>query len=683
VPNRLALETSPYLLQHAENPVDWYPWGAEAFAKALAEEKPVFLSVGYSACHWCHVMEHESFEDEATAALMNEHFVSVKVDREERPDVDAIYMEAVQTLTGGGGWPMSVFLTPDAVPFYGGTYFPDKARYGMPSFTDLLTQIAVLWETRRDEVLSAGSNLAEELRRQASAEHTVGHDPLDAQTLRAAMRALSRGFDRHNGGWGEAPKFPQPAVVEFLLRRHLATEDERPLQMAMQTLDAMMRGGIYDQLGGGFHRYATDEAWLVPHFEKMLYDNAQLARLYLHGWQVTGNLAYRRVAEETLDYVAREMLDASGGFYSAQDADSEGEEGRFFVWTPDQMRAELRDAGDVSHDDAELFMLAYGVSAGGNFEGKSILHVVRTATEIAEDRSIDVEATEARLAYARGTLLAARERRVKPGLDDKVLAGWNGLMLGAFAEAARVLGRNDYREIAEHNAEFLLTSMRSDDGRMLRTWKAGCAKLNGYLEDYANVADGLLELYQTTFDPRWFAAAHELAEAILAHFADENGGFFDTSDDHETLLVRPKGVQDGAVPCGSSVAAGVLKRLAHFTGDARYADASEAAISPRRCGMEQAPLGFAYWLSVLDFMLSPPQELALVGDDLRPLLEVVRADYRPNLVVAAGKADAESTIELLRDRGARDGRATGYLCRQSACQAPVTGADELRELLDA
>ena len=626
--NRLAAETSPYLLQHAENPVEWYPWGPEAFAKAQAEDKPIFLSVGYSACHWCHVMEHESFEDEATAELMNRYFVSVKVDREERPDVDAIYMEAVQALSGSGGWPMSVFLTPAGEPFYGGTYFPDTPRFGMPSFTELLAQIAELWDTRKDEVLMAGANLTDELRRQARGLDGGGDAQPGIETLSAAQKELSASFDREYCGWGLAPKFPQPAVLEFLLRRFLVTGNERPLEMVQRTLDAMMRGGICDQIGGGFHRYATDQRWLVPHFEKMLYDNAQLARVYLHAWQITGNDAYRRVVTDTLDYVIREMLDPTGGFYSAQDADTEGEEGRFFVWEPDEIRAVLAEAcgepvavEDAAEDsDVDLFLRAYGISLTGNFEGRSILYQAQTPSDIAMERWVGADEIDARLSRSRAALFAARETRVKPGVDDKVLSGWNGLMLAAFAEAARALDRDDYLEVARRNAEFLLTEMRDESGRMLRTWKRGQAKLNGYLEDYATVADGLLELYQTTFDVRWFAAARELGDAILAHFADPAGGFFDTSDDHEELLVRPKNVQDGASPSGGAVAAGVLLQLARFTGEGGYADAADRALAGVSLGMERAPLGFAYWLGVLAVTSAPPCELAIVGEDPEALL---------------------------------------------------------------
>ena len=680
--NRLISETSPYLLQHAENPVAWFPWGTEAFEKARSEDKPVFLSVGYSACHWCHVMEHESFEDDETAALMNRHFVSIKVDREERPDIDAIYMEAVQALTQHGGWPMSVFLTPQGVPFYGGTYFPDKARYGMSSFSEVLTRIAELWETSRSEILEAGAGLTAALQRENAAAASPGRVTAGADTLDEAARNLLRSFDPDNGGWGGAPKFPQPTVVEFVLRRYLVTGDEGLLTMVTKTLDAMARGGIYDQLGGGFHRYATDAVWLVPHFEKMLYDNAQLARLYLHAWQVTGDESYRRIATETLEYVAREMRDEGGGFYSAQDADTEGGEGAFFLWTPAEIRAVAdRACADPSGDTA-LFIAAFGVAPGGNFEGRSILHVAQDRAEIARLHGVAFAEAEARLENLRGALLERRDQRVRPGLDDKVLASWNGLMLAAFAEAGRVLDRDDYLSIARKNAEFVLAEMRAPDSRLLRTWKGGRAKLNGYLEDYSHYADGLLELYQSTFEPRWFQAARDLGDAILEHFADPAGGFFDTSDDHETLLLRPKGIQDGAVPSGGAMAATVLLRLAEYTGEGRYADAAEGALTPLQPMMARAALGLAHWLAALDLMLAPPQGLAVVGDDLVPLLGVVRARFRPNLVVAAGPSGEDAGIALLEGREGLGGRATAYLCRQFACERPVSSPEELAVLID-
>ncbi len=680
--NRLISETSPYLLQHAENPVDWFPWGPEAFEKARAEDKPVFLSVGYSACHWCHVMERESFEDETTAALMNRLFVSVKVDREERPDVDAIYMDAVQTLTQHGGWPMSVFLTPDGVPFYGGTYFPDRPRYGMPSFQDVLNRIAELWETERGKIMEAGSALTAALKEENAATGQ-GHPGGGSGAIAAAMGNLFQTYDGANGGWGGAPKFPQPAVVEFVLKRYLSTGDERLLAMVTKTLDAMARGGIHDQLGGGFHRYATDAVWLVPHFEKMLYDNAQLARLYLHAWQVTGDKSYRRIVTETLDYVIREMRDGSGGFYSAQDADSEGVEGAFFVWTPDEIQEAAEHSCADPAGDSALFMAAFGVTEDGNFEGKSILHVAQDLAEVAERHGMSAPEAEIRIENLRAALFDQREQRVKPGLDDKVLASWNGLMLAAFAKAGRVLGRDDYVSVAEQNAEFVLSQMSTREGRMLRTWKGGRAKLNGYLEDHAHYADGLLELYHSTFDPRWFRAARELGDAILEHFVDPAGGFFDTSDDHEALLLRPKGIQDGATPSGGAMAAGLLLRLAEYTGEGRYADAAEAALAPVQPLMARAPFGFAHWLAALDFMLGPPQGLAIVGPDPGPLLAVARARFRPNLVVATGPGDGDAEIALLEGRQAIDGRATAYLCRQFTCEQPVSSPSELEALLSS
>jgi hypothetical protein len=681
MPNRLHLETSPYLRQHADNPVDWYPWGDEAFAAAHRREVPVFLSIGYSACHWCHVMAHESFEDSDTATLMNTHFVCVKVDREERPDVDAIYMDAVHAMTGHGGWPMSVFLTPEAEPFYGGTYFPTDARHGLPAFADVLRGVADLWERDRSRLQAAAGELTAILGRQAAEEAGAPLGRLENETLETATRGLFSSFDGTNGGWGGAPKFPQPAVVEFALRRHLATGDEGLLRMVTRTLDAMTAGGIHDQLGGGFHRYATDERWLVPHFEKMLYDNAQLATLYLHAWQVTGSDRYRDVVTSTLDYVAREMLHPDGGFFSAQDADSEGEEGRFFVWTPHEVRAAVARSSPDPDGDAAAFEAAYGVTPGGNFEGTTILHVALEPAEVADTLGTGVAEVEASLRRARAALLSAREERIRPGLDDKVLAGWNGLMLAAFAETARVLDRDDYRAVAVRGATFLLERMRTADGRMLRSWKDGQAKLNGYLEDYAAVAEGLVELYQTTFDVRWLDAAQELGGTIVERFADEAGGFFDTSQDHEVLVVRPKSTQDGAIPSGGALATGVLVRLAEYTGDPMWAEYADAALARMQALMAQAPLGFARWLSALDLLLAPPAGLAVVGPSPEAMLTVARSRFRPNLLVAAAPA-ADARVALLADRDAIGGQTTAYLCRQFACERPVTDAGELALLLD-
>jgi uncharacterized protein YyaL (SSP411 family) len=554
MPNRLASETSPYLLQHAGNPVEWYPWGEEALRTAREQDKPIFLSIGYSACHWCHVMAHESFEDERVAQIMNEHFVNIKVDREERPDLDQIYMAAVQALTGSGGWPMSVFLTPEGEPFYGGTYFPPQPRYGMPSFPQVLTAIAQAWDTRREELVRGGRQLAQALQEQTSAASATRDAALEPETLHAAYQVLTRQFDAQNGGWGGAPKFPQPMVLEFLLRYHAITGNEQALEMVTKTLDKMARGGMYDQLGGGFHRYSVDDHWLVPHFEKMLYDNAQLARVYLHAWQVTGDLFYRTIVEETLDYVAREMRGPEGGFYSTQDADSEGEEGKFFVWTGGEIRR-------VLGDEAESFMAAYGVKPGGNWEGKNILALQEAAPLGGTLKE------RAALAPARARLFSARQARVHPGRDEKVLTSWNGLMLAAFAEAAAAFvlagtlspGASTqgerYRRIAEENAEFLLHHLQTDSGRLFHTWKdqgkEGQAKVDGFLEDYAHLAEGLLALYGATFHPRWYQAAHNIVDAAIAHFwvpsnASGIAGFYDTASDSEKLITRPRDLQDNA-----------------------------------------------------------------------------------------------------------------------------------------
>jgi uncharacterized protein YyaL (SSP411 family) len=664
--NRLAKETSPYLLQHAHNPVDWYPWSDEAFARARAEDKPVLLSVGYSACHWCHVMERESFENPDIAAVMNRHFVNVKVDREERPDVDQIYMEAVQSMTGHGGWPMTVFLMPDGVPFYGGTYFPPTDRHGLPGFPRLLEAIADAWRSRRAEVVESGQKLTGQLghlgRLRGAATLLSDEIPF------AAFQALSSQFDEEHGGQGGAPKFPQPMIWEFVLRFWKRTQNPYARRMVHTTLIRMARGGIYDQVGGGFARYSVDAHWLVPHFEKMLYDNAQLASLYLHAWLAFDDPELRRIAEETLDYVLREMTDPLGGFYSAQDADSEGHEGKFFVWTPDEIRAALGDAAD----DA---MAYWGVDRGPNFEGKSILYVAG-------------EPDPARVAAARRALYEAREQRVHPGRDDKVLASWNGLMAVAFAEAGVALGREDYVRAAVRNVEFLLGHMRRD-GRLLRTWKGGQAKLRGYLEDYAMVAAGLVAVWEATFDRRWLDAARELADDLLRLFwSDEIDGFYDTGADHEALIIRPRNLFDNAVPCGSSVAIDVLLRLAVLTGDERYEQHALRALRPVADLMKRHPGGFGRFLCALDFHLGPRVEVVLVrpagGDGLAPLVEETFGRYLPNRVVAGGVAgDASAAaLPLLAGRGAIDGRATAYVCRNYTCDLPVTDRDALRRQLD-
>jgi uncharacterized protein YyaL (SSP411 family) len=666
MPNRLAAETSPYLLQHADNPVEWHPWGEAAFERARAEDKPIFLSVGYAACHWCHVMAHESFEDPAVAAVMNAHFVNVKVDREERPDVDGIYMNAVVAMAGHGGWPMSVFLTPDGVPFYGGTYFPPTSRGGLPAFGDLLRAVAEAWRDRRDEVLRGAEGLMKALRTDGGRAPATA---LASGALEAAYRTLERTYDMTRGGWGGAPKFPQPMTVEFLLRTHARTGEPSALAMAEATLRRMAQGGIYDHLGGGFHRYATDAAWLVPHFEKMLYDNAQLARVYLHAWQVTRVPLFRRVVEETLGYLLREMASPAGGFYSSLDADSEGEEGKFYVWSA----AEVREALGAG---TGLFGEAYGVTERGTFEGRNILHVAADPAALAAACGMALEEVEAALAAGRRALLERRSARSRPATDDKVLAAWNGLALGALAETARVLDRAEWRAAATRTAAFLLSEMRTPDGRLLRAWREGRARVNAYLEDYACVCDGLLALYETTFEARWFAEARALARVMVERFGRPGGGFYDTSDDHEALVVRPRDLQDNATPSGGAMAASVLLRLAALSGEARLRELAEAAIREVQPAAGAYPTAFAQWLCALDFALASPKEVAIVGDPdasgTRALLAVLRARYRPHQVVALGRPDEAPGVPLLEGRAPVDGRPTAFVCLGFTCRLPVT-----------
>ena len=676
--NKLANESSPYLLQHADNPVDWYPWGNEALQLAKAQDKPILLSIGYAACHWCHVMAHESFEDEATAVYMNEHFINIKVDREERPDIDGIYMQSVVAMTGQGGWPMTVFLTPAGRPFYGGTYFPPTRRYGMPSFMELMGGIVNAWETKREDVEEQAGNISEHIQRivPLSSQDNV----LEKSMFDRSVQVLASNFDQQRGGFGGAPKFPPSMTLEFLLRQYVQNGNEDALQMAELTLEKMAYGGMYDQLGGGFARYSTDENWLVPHFEKMLYDNALLVRVYLHAYQITDKPLYRRIVEETLDFVMRELRHEDGGFYSSYDADSEGEEGKFYVWTAVEIKEILGDA-------APLFMTYYDVRELGNWEGHTILNVPRNPAEVAQVAGLELAELEAKMADARQKLFAVRAQRIWPGLDDKVLTAWNGIMLAAFAEAGRVLQRPDYTETAVLNARFLQEKMWVN-GRLLRTWKAGSeAKYNGYLEDYAYLADGLLALYQNIFDERWFTWARELAEVMLTHFYDaQDGGFFDTSDDHETLIYRPKDVQDNATPSGNAMATGVLLRLSLYTGEGNYWDVAETAVSGLYGPMLQHPSAFAQWLCAASFILGEPQEVAIVGDhaeaDADALLATTFTEYRPNLVVAMGGPNS-TAVPLLQERKWLNDKATAYVCRRFVCQQPVNEPDALAEQLSA
>jgi len=629
--NRLAAETSPYLLQHADNPVDWYPWGEEAFAKARAEDKPILLSVGYAACHWCHVMEHESFEDDETAALMNERFVNVKVDREERPDVDSLYMDAVVALTGAGGWPMTVFLTPEGEPFLGGTYYPPEPRHGLPSFTQVLEAVAEAYKERRADVATQASALVAAVSREVA----PSADPLTESLLGQASRNLRAQFDAEWGGWGGAPKFPQPSVLEFLLRMHLRGDDEA-LPMVTATLDAMAAGGMYDLLGGGFHRYSVDRQWLVPHFEKMLYDNALLAPTYLHAWVVTGEERYRRVAEETLDYLLRELRLPEGGFASAQDADTDGVEGLTFTWTAEEgVRDELLQPFE---------------------HGRSIIR-----GELDDDE--------------RRRLFELREQRPKPARDDKAIAAWNGLALAALAEAGRRLERDDYLDAARALGEFLLGPLSTGDGRLHRTFRAGQAKGTGYLEDYADVAHGLLELHVATGELRWLEEANRLARLAVALFADEeHGGFYLSPADGEQLVARKKDLEDQPTPSGNSMLALVLLELARIYGDEELERGAVGVFRLLHGAMARVPLAFGHALSALDLHFSTPREVAIVGPVDSPVARAALEPFQPNTVVAVGPSEE---VPLLAGKELVGGKPAVYVCERFACQAPVTDPEHV------
>jgi uncharacterized protein YyaL (SSP411 family) len=689
MPNRLINETSPYLLQHANNPVDWYPWGEEALQRAANEDKPIMLSIGYSACHWCHVMERESFEDEAIAALMNQNFISIKVDREERPDLDAVYMEAVQALTGRGGWPMTVFLTPQGKPFYGGTYFPPVDRQGMAGFPRILESVSQAYRTNRGEIDRVTNQLTEQMGR--TGQLAKGSGLLTDEILHQAYSQLASNFDYQNGGFGAAPKFPQPMTPEFLLRHYYRTKDGHTLEMVNLTLEKMARGGMYDQIGGGFHRYSTDTYWLVPHFEKMLYDNALLARLYLHAFQLTQRPLYRRITEEILDYVLREMTDPQGGFYSAQDADSEGEEGKFFLWSRSQVVSELGE------EEGSLFADFFDITERGNFEGSNIPNINKKAMTFAQEKGLPLEQLVSAIKRGKAKLLEVRELRVHPLRDDKVLTSWNGMMLRSLAEAGAALNRQDYLEAASDNAAFLLENMRPE-GRLLRTFREGQAKLLGYLEDYAFAADGLLALYEATFELRWLRESVGLADEMIRLFWDEElGGFYDTGIDHESLVVRPRDVFDNAQPCGGSVATEVLLRLAVITGKEEYQTKAAAPLRAIHQLMAQAPGGTGQWLAALDFYLSLPKEIVIVGprtdSGTQALLDTVFHRYLPNRVVVgvadgvqnlgAAEASFVTALPLLEQRGLVDGKPTAYVCQNYVCQLPVTEPEALARQLEA
>jgi uncharacterized protein YyaL (SSP411 family) len=663
--NRLAYETSPYLLQHKDNPVDWYPWGPEALEAAKGKDKPILLSVGYAACHWCHVMERESFEDQTTADYMNEHFISIKVDREERPDIDAIYMEAVQSITGQGGWPLTAFLDPEGVPFHGGTYFPPDTSSGMPSFMMVMDAVTKAFDERREDIRAQAADVRTRLG--AVSLISAREGDLEPKLLADRTSTLVGLADTDLGGFGPAPKFPPASTLDFLLGRG-------ETEAVKVTLDRMAAGGIYDQIGGGFARYSVDDVWLVPHFEKMLYDNALLARTYLHAWQELGHERYRRICGETLDWMLREMRDPAGGFHASLDADSEGEEGIFYTWTIDEVREVLGGRTDLAIE-------TFGLTVDGNFEGRNVLHLP------VEEPPGEIDA---QIQSIRDDLLEARAGRIRPALDDKVVLSWNALAISALAEAGAVLGRADYLEAAEACAEFIWDEMRDNQGALLRSWRQGDARLNGYLEDHAFLLEALITLYQANFSEEVFKRAQGLAETMIDRFSDpDRGGFFTTSHDHEELIARRKDVGDHPIPSGSASAALGLLRLGDLTGENHYVRQSLGVLKLLAPATARQPDAFGHLLQALNLYLAPSGELAIATpegasptESARQMLEVFRTRYRPNFVVAVG-IEGSTAPPLMKGRTAVDGKPAAYVCEGFICQAPVTDSDLLRRELDA
>jgi len=677
MPNRLAGETSPYLLQHRDNPVEWYPWGEEALARARSEDRPILLSIGYAACHWCHVMAHESFENEETARMMNELFVNIKVDREERPDLDSIYMQAVHALTGHGGWPMTVFLTPEGVPFYGGTYYPPTDARGMPSFQRVLTSVADAYANRRDTIATTSEQLRQIYDSADVAARSKGL--LTPHTLDLAYRIFAQQYDMRNGGFGGAPKFPPTMSLDFLLRYWTRTGIAYALEMVTETFKRMVRGGLYDQAGGGFHRYTVDGNWLVPHFEKMLYDNALLIRLGAHLWQATNDTEVRRVTIETIDWLSREMTSPAGGFYSSLDADSEGHEGKFYVWSEAEIDSLLGT-------DALLFKTHFGVTAGGNFEGKNILHVAVDPGVTAARNSITADDLAQKLAGAKKILYAERSKRVWPGRDDKILAGWNGLMLRGVATAARVFGDPEHARLALANGEFLFREMVRD-GRVMRSHKDGQTRIPGFLEDHAAVALGFIALYELTFDVIWIERAEAIAQSMIQWFRDDSTGvFFDTASDAEKLITRPRDISDNAQPSGTSLAVELLLHLGDLTGDDAMRSGATSVLESTATAITKYPSAFGHLLGAADMVVYGAIEVALVGvpasEDFALLEHEVAAHYVPSLVLAAG-APTDKTIALLAERTEKDGKATAYVCHSYVCDQPVTEPSALAAQLES
>ncbi len=689
--NLLRFEKSPYLLRHADNPVDWHPWGEEAFEKAKTENKPIFLSIGYSTCHWCHVMEHESFEDTVVAGLMNDAFVSIKVDREERPDIDSIYMAICQMMTGSGGWPLNIILTPDKKPFYAATYIPKDGRFGHTGMLELIPRIKEVWEKRHEEVLRSAEQITSAL--QQASGNSQGTD-LDESTLTIAYEQLSQRFDEQYGGFGTAPKFPTPHNLLFLLRYWRRTNNEKALEMVEKTLCSMRNGGIYDHVGFGFHRYSTDTKWLVPHFEKMLYDQAMLAMAYTEAYQATEKGEYKKTAREIFSYILRDMTSPSGGFYSAEDADSEGEEGRFYVWTVDEVR-QL-----IGEKEAEIIIRAFNIENDGNFReqasgeksGKNILHLKKSLSEIASDLKIPEKDLRIKLDEATRKLFASRERRIRPHKDDKVLTDWNGLMIAAFAKGAQAFDEPRYAEVAMQALTFILNNMRSPDGRLLHRYRDGQALIPAYLDDYAFLIWGILELYEATFDPSYIKTALTINQDLLSHFWDESGGgFYFTADDGEELFTRPKEVYDGATPSGNSVTMLNLLRLGRIISDSSLEERAAKIGSAFSGNIRQMPSAYTQFLVGLDFALGPSHEIVVVGNsrakDTREMLSALRSKFLPNKILLLRPTEEESPdiIQLAsytRNQSSINGKATAYVCTNYSCKAPTTDINKMLELLD-
>ena len=680
--NRLISQSSPYLLQHAHNPVQWYPWGAEAFERAKSQDKPIFLSIGYSTCHWCHVMESESFEDERIAQIMNKHFVSIKVDREQRPDVDQIYMNAVQLMTGSGGWPLSVFLTPDGQPFYGGTYFPPKDMYGRPSFERVLLSIAEAWENRRQELVDSAGEVNAVL---ANLTEPTEKEELSPESLSSAFAYFQNVFDNTNGGFGRAPKFPQPTNLSLLLHYWQRTTNKQALQMVEKTLAAMAQGGIYDHIGGGFHRYATDAEWLVPHFEKMLYDQALLSKVYIQAYQITKNEEYARIARETFEYVLRDMTDADGGFYGGEDADSEGQEGTFYLWEAKQL------ASILDQDEAKLFAAYYGVTKKGNFEeGKTILNISATVEQLAERSAKDRDSILGVLGAAWKKVFDERARRIRPHRDDKIITAWNGLMISSLAYGGVVLQEERYINAAARAAEFILRGLR-EDGRLMRYYRAGRAVEPAFLDDYAFMIMALLDLYEATFDSEWLIEAEKLSDQMIELFADEqHGGFFFSGKDGEKLIIRTKDSSDGAIPSGNSIAALALLKLGRLSMAERFTGHGATVLEVFSQQLKQSPANSSAMLAGLDFWLGPTQEIVIAGKadapDTKQMLNSLRGKFLPNTVVLLNEeGDAGSEVyniaPFIKNQGSIDGKATAYICENYICRQPVNKIEEFEEVL--